>query len=72
LVTLTVNVKVTAGSYHAEFVGEEGGRLILDASPNNPGQGSVQLETDAFGEIDLEAQAQGAEDVEITLDYTLP
>lgn len=71
-VTLTVTIEVQSGSYHADFFGDNGKILSLDASAGNPANGKMQMTTNSFGEVTLKTEGQDAQGIVITINYTRP
>ena len=68
-VSVTVTLSVESGSCQAMLIGEDGNSLILNASLGSPIEISGELVTDAFGDITLETDAQGASNVYLLIKF---
>lgn len=67
----TVSLSLEAGTCQAALIGEENTRIELNASAGSPAQASGYLVTDGFGEVDLETNCQGAQNLELLINFTL-
>ena len=70
-VGVTATLTVEAGSCQADLIGEDGTVLSLDVSAGNPAQASGDLVTDSFGEVEFETACQGAQNLELLINFTL-
>jgi len=67
----TVTFSVEDGSCQATLVGEENTRIEVSASAGSPGQTSGYLVTDGFGEVTLDTNCQGAQNLDVLINFTL-
>jgi glycerate-2-kinase len=67
----TVSFSLEGGTCRATLVGEENTRIELNASAGSPAQASGYLVTDGFGEVDLETNCQGGQNLELLINFTL-
>jgi len=70
-VSVTAALSVEAGSCRGTLVGEEGTSIVLDASAGSPAQASGDLVTDGFGEVEFETNCQGAQNLDLLINFTL-
>lgn len=70
-VAATVTLSVEAGSCRATLVGEEGTTITLDAAAGSSAQASGDLVTDAFGEVELQTDCQGAQNLDLLINFNL-
>jgi len=70
-VIATVTLSVEAGSCRAILTGEDGTSLTLDAAAGSPAEVSGELVTDIFGEVTLQTEAQNAQNVDLTISFSV-
>jgi len=70
-VSASVTFSVEAGSCRATLLGEENTRIEVTASAGNPGEASGYLETDGFGEVTLDTNCQGAQNLDLLIQFSL-
>jgi hypothetical protein len=68
-VTADVTFSLEAGSCRASILGEDSTAIVLDASPGIPAQASGQLVTNAFGNVTLETNCQGGQNLDLTIAF---
>jgi hypothetical protein len=66
----TVTLAVETGSCQAYLTGEDGTNIYLDAAGGSPNQTYGDLVTDAFGEIDLQTDCQGVQNLDLLINFT--
>lgn len=69
-VSATVAFSVESGSCQATLIGEEGTRIVVNASAGSPGQSSGDLVTDGFGEITFDSNCQDAQNLDLLINFT--
>lgn len=62
---------VESGSCQATLIGENGTRIVIDASAGSQGQASGDLVTDAFGEITFDSNCQDGQNLDLLINFTL-
>ena len=70
-VTATAALSVEAGSCRATLSGEEGTAITLDAAAGSPAQSSGDLVTDTFGEVELQTDCHGAQNLDLLINFNL-
>ena len=70
LVTTTVSATTEAGSCRVALIGGENTAIVLDAAAGSPGQSYGDLVTDGFGEVSMQSECSGAENLEVTIAFT--
>ncbi|HDD55796.1 MAG TPA: hypothetical protein ENG59_06110 [Chloroflexi bacterium] len=67
----TVTLSVSAGSCRAILSGNENTSIILDVGEGSPTEAYGDLVTDSFGEVSLETDCQDAQNLDLTINFTL-
>lgn len=70
-VAVSARLSVESGSCQATLVGQESTVLALDTAAGNPAQATGVLVTDGFGEVDFVTNCQGAQNLELLINFTL-
>jgi hypothetical protein len=70
-IAATATLNVAAGSCQASLLGQEGTVLVLEASAGSPGQAAGDLQTNIFGDISLQTNCQGAQDLDLLVQFRL-
>jgi hypothetical protein len=69
-VSTTAILSMEAGSCLAYLTGEDGTSINLSAAAGSPDQVSGILVTDGFGEIEMQTDCQGAQNLEIAIAFS--
>ena len=69
-VTTTVSATTEAGSCRIALIGDENTAVVLDAAAGSPGQSYGDLVTDGFGDITLQTECAGVENLEVMIAFT--
>jgi hypothetical protein len=69
-VTASVTLSLEAGSCQATLLGEEGTKIILNAAAGSPSKGNGNLVTDGFGEVTLETNCQGGQNMDLLIEFS--
>ena len=69
-VAAEVTFSLESGSCQAAIRGEEHTAILLEAASGRPGQSSGQLVTNTFGDVTLETDCQGGQNLDLTIAFT--
>lgn len=70
-VSATVTLSVSTGSCRATLSGNENTSIILDVVAGSPTKAYGDLVTDSFGDVGLDTDCQDAQDLDLSIDFTL-
>jgi hypothetical protein len=70
-IATTVTATTEAGSCAVSITGGENTAISLNTAAGSPGQASGVLVTDGFGEVDLQTNCAGAENLTVQFNFTL-
>jgi C-terminal processing protease CtpA/Prc len=68
-ISASANLSLETGSCRATISGEDGTLLVLEAAAGSPAETSGVLVTDAFGEIDLQTDCQGGQNLDLLITF---
>lgn len=68
-IAVSATLSVESGSCRATLSGEDGTLLVLDAAAGSPAEAYGELVTNSFGDISLETDCQGGQNLELTLSF---
>ena len=68
---VTATFSVEAGTCRATLSGDDGTEMVLDASQGNPAEAFGELVTDAFGDLSLQTDCQGGQNLDLKISFTL-
>lgn len=66
---VTATFSVEGGSCLATLTGDDGNQLILDASAGIPASASGSLRTNAFGDLSLQIDCQGGQNLDLQISF---
>ena len=69
-IATTVTLSVESGSCRATLSGEDGTLLILDAAAGSQAETYGELVTDAFGDLTLQTDCQGGQNLELLIAFS--
>ena len=68
-IAVTITATTETGSCSVSVSGGENTAINLNTAPGSPGQASGVLVTDGFGEVDLQTECAGAENLEVQFNF---
>lgn len=69
-ISTTATLSLEAGSCLATLMGNEGTVLVLEAAAGSPTETYGELVTDGFGEVDLQTDCQGGQNLDLLITFS--
>jgi hypothetical protein len=69
-ISTTATLSLETGRCQATLSGDDGNVLILEAAAGNPAKATGILVTDGFGEIDLETDCPGGQNLDLLIAFS--